>query len=565
MRAALTILIVVAFMASLAVADNPLKRFSSTANDGSVDYGTQAPAGPHQPTVTDSPGIIVGTSSYEYQTNGSSGKRIFLDSMGGVHIAWTKGTTLGSRPRYVFYNFMDEEGMWLGETQISQTNGTGFITLTGKTTGEAIAAYHKADPPSNCASAIDLFRGSGIFEEHDLDAGAGYIWPYVSRDINGRLHMIATVNEGPPSRTAYAYSTDEGVTWSGWSLVRNNSNLSMIICSSPVSAKSAIVVADFNADSLFDVFYIESEDGIAWDFNDALDITNYTPDDSLTAWPDVDAVYDYDDVLHIGYIALDLYDAEEIGDAWHWSSTAGNSIIASAREGCPSQSWYYYACIMKINLGVDPSNGNILAIWSEGSHDDVSQAGFANHDLYAAGSDDGGTTWYGKVDLTNSPTPGCAPPDCDHDDWCSLAEKVDGKLHIMYVDDDDAGAAWRPQGVWTMNNVLYLEVDEGDLIPLSVYDNPDLPFDFTLSQNYPNPFNANTLINVSGDFDTGALAIYDITGRLVKDFPIDREHRSITWDGTDISGESVSSGMYFYAVSVDGYGEAGVRKMTLLK
>ena len=156
--------------------------------------------------------------------------------------------------------------------------------------------------------------------------------------------------------------------------------------------------------------------------------------------------------------------------------------------------------------------------------------------------------------------------DCDSDIWASLAEKVDGNLHIMYVDDKDAGAAWNSQGVWTTNPVLYLEIEEGLLIPTSVRDqDADLPFEFELGNNYPNPFNAETNIPLNGEVHDGNLAIYDIAGRLIRDYDINPETKSITWDGMNASGAIVASGTYFYTVSFDGIGKAATRKMTMLK
>jgi hypothetical protein len=156
--------------------------------------------------------------------------------------------------------------------------------------------------------------------------------------------------------------------------------------------------------------------------------------------------------------------------------------------------------------------------------------------------------------------------DCDSDIWSSLAEKVDGTLHIIYVDDNDAGAAWLPQGVWTTNAVLYLEVDAGDLIQSSIKDlDTELPFEFKLGDNYPNPFNAETTIPLKGEVRDGRLSIYDISGRMIRVYDINSQTRSITWDGANVSGQTVASGTYFYSVSFDGIGKAATRKMTLLK
>ncbi len=571
MRTVLLVFLLALLLPGIVLAVKPGKIISTVVDDGTSNPGTQTPIALPPPTITDSPGEIVGETSYEYQTNGSTGNRIAVDELGGIHVSWTRGMTEASRPRYVYYNFRESGGDWSQDgMRVLAEDGTGFSTLDIMGGGEAVIAYHLADavPSSHNSVSVDAVRGFGIFSEYFLDVGAGYIWPYLSRDTNGRLHLTATVNEAHPMRTGYTYSEDDGASWSRWEEVRGIAGLSMIIISSPVSEKSAIIYADYPEPEavFYDVFVIESDDGVVWDFNAPSNVTQYTPNDSVTAWPDVEGVYDHNGDLHVAYLELDNYAEEEIGDLMHWSAGTGNSMITSAQGGCPSQGWIYYACIMKMSLGVDPSNGNIFALWSEGSHDDVSAAGFANHELYAAASTDNGATWFDKVNITNSATPDCGPPDCDHDLWSSMAETVDGNLHIMYVDDNDAGAAWNAQGVWTINNVLYLEIEDGELIPLAIEDSDlDLPFDFALGQNYPNPFNANTVISINGEIHAGELAIYDVTGRMVRSFPLSEGTRSITWDGTNTSGKTVASGTYFYSVNFDEFGTAAVRKMTLLK
>jgi hypothetical protein len=357
------------------------------------------------------------------------------------------------------------------------------------------------------------------------------------------------------------------VTWDRYVIVDNIDFISAIICTSPVSPKTAIVYPKTVSPNVFEVFYIESADGVNWDWNNKINITQFTPEDSSSAYLDVDAVYDYDDNLHISYQSALAFDGDiylDFTDLMHWSQATGHSVIATGPENCAQVVNCF--CVCKMNIGVDPSNNNVFAIWSELNIDDVSLGGISNGELYAAASQDRGASWHEKVNITNSPTPNCAPPDCDGDVWCSLAKKVDGTLHIMYIDDNDAGAAWNGSGAWTFNNVLYLEVDANELIPISVEDRDlDLPFDFSLGQNFPNPFNANTVISIDGEIHSGELAIYDVTGRMVKSFPLSQETRSITWDGTNTSGKTVASGTYFYSVNFDEFGTAAVRKMTLLK
>jgi len=86
--------------------------------------------------------------------------------------------------------------------------------------------------------------------------------------------------------------------------------------------------------------------------------------------------------------------------------------------------------------------------------------------------------------------------------------------------------------------------------------------------NYPNPFNPSTTINFSIKNDSNVeLSIYNLKGQKIKtlahnDFT--KGSHSIVWNGDDESGKSVSSGIYYYKLKINGKTEA-VKKCLLLK
>ena len=106
---------------------------------------------------------------------------------------------------------------------------------------------------------------------------------------------------------------------------------------------------------------------------------------------------------------------------------------------------------------------------------------------------------------------------------------------------------------------------------------PNSNTQFVLFQNYPNPFNPYTIIkfttierNPAFDVNTDEntkIVIYNIKGQKVKtlaDNNFEKGNHSITWYGEDDKGKSVSSGIYFYQLKVNGKTEA-VKKCLLLK
>ena len=92
-----------------------------------------------------------------------------------------------------------------------------------------------------------------------------------------------------------------------------------------------------------------------------------------------------------------------------------------------------------------------------------------------------------------------------------------------------------------------------------------------LMQNYPNPFNPTTNIDFSLKQDSYvSLCIYNVRGQKVKTLVADEiqaGYHSVVWNGTNESGKSVSSGVYFS--SFDTNNEEGdytsVKKIILLK
>jgi hypothetical protein len=88
-----------------------------------------------------------------------------------------------------------------------------------------------------------------------------------------------------------------------------------------------------------------------------------------------------------------------------------------------------------------------------------------------------------------------------------------------------------------------------------------------MSQNHPNPFNPTTTIPF-GLAAPGAVAlrIYDVGGRLVRvlvDANLGAGRYELTWNGTDLNGNKVASGVYFYRLTAPSFVET--KKLILLR
>ncbi|MCB0746858.1 MAG: T9SS type A sorting domain-containing protein [Ignavibacteriae bacterium] len=69
-------------------------------------------------------------------------------------------------------------------------------------------------------------------------------------------------------------------------------------------------------------------------------------------------------------------------------------------------------------------------------------------------------------------------------------------------------------------------------------------------ENYPNPFNPSTTISYSLPSDANVkVVIYDIMGRIIKTLASETQisgNHQVVWDGTNLNGARVSSGIYLY-------------------
>jgi len=90
---------------------------------------------------------------------------------------------------------------------------------------------------------------------------------------------------------------------------------------------------------------------------------------------------------------------------------------------------------------------------------------------------------------------------------------------------------------------------------------------FALYQNQPNPFNPTTVIRFElPDPTEVSLRVFDAVGRLVVilvDGMQSRGVKEVMWDGRDLSGNRVGSGVYFYRLRTGT--EMMTRKMVMVK
>ena len=108
--------------------------------------------------------------------------------------------------------------------------------------------------------------------------------------------------------------------------------------------------------------------------------------------------------------------------------------------------------------------------------------------------------------------------------------------------------------------------------PKYVDVNARLPERYALHENHPNPFNPTTTIRYDLPQDSRVqLIIYDVMGREVYTYTAieGAGYRQLEWQGIDLSGQAVPSGVYIYRLvatsTANGNHFTASRKMLLLK
>ncbi len=240
------------------------------------------------------------------------------------------------------------------------------------------------------------------------------------------------------------------------------------------------------------------------------------------------------------------------------------------------------------NIKVSEVNdeGMMVAVWQDSKRayeanvdSDPDYAAFAQvPEIYISVSSNQGDNWSEPIVLNNVETPefaGIKPM------WVYPADKVlfveelpsgdkVGKIGLMFYDDYTWGAnAITPPAHATNDGgeVMFMEMQITFPYMSSNASGTAPAVSRMLNPNFPNPFNPETTISFDMPKAGNArLDIYNVKGQLVKtlfDGTAPYGKTSKVWNGTDNSGNAVTSGVYFYRLSTDNHSET--RKMMLMK
>ncbi len=240
----------------------------------------------------------VGTTWYDLQHVGSCGRMISLDNMGNIHVCWTNGLEAWAANRHVYYNLRYLSSGWSFGSQgvtVESSYRAGFCNIDIDSTGRPniiFTATNQLGDPPHIVLARDLFPGAGAFAICDLPPPPpdveGLMHPKIAIDINGRIHVIAHEYGSPGPGFRIFYCQDEYLEWIqvAWS-----TTFATDITASRYSDRVGLVYTgirttiygDTNSINN-DILLVISEDGVSWDFNNPINITEFIPPD--TTHPD---------------------------------------------------------------------------------------------------------------------------------------------------------------------------------------------------------------------------------------------------------------------------------------
>ncbi len=529
-----------------------------------------------------SPGEQIGTTTYDYQANGSWGMRLALDDSNQIHVDWMYcGGAYPGNPRYIKWNFRFPGGFWYGDAAAS-TSISGYTQLD--ITRDADVSMQRS------VIAYHYDAGSGLFGWVDIDGGNGWgswpndpkspedadnIWPYIAVCSNNSNIVMATQRTPlPGDHILHLYlTTDTGNTWALIGEFDSCGTICQFVRAShnPGSDKvvfvwtQAIESIGTNWQLNNDVYYILSTDnGVTW--GAPVNLTNYMPHSAVTdtatmAYNNVNAVFDNSDNLHIAwgvhtpYVQNDtLYTLLRHAKIFHWdevsnSTTQINSPSINYSE--PNGWWldiydragsWATACHQP-QLIVDP-NGDLYCFW-QGQDDttDYSAAGYFNGEFYGSRSTDNGATWSNYMNLTNTRSPGAASGACDDEDYATVYPVVvNDSIYITYNEDKDAGGFIFNEGVWTENPVRCWVLHKSSFVGVEESEVEE-PHIMALAL-LPNPAGDVSMLRYTlAEPDVVVLKLYDATGRLVRDLEGGYKRRGVY--NLNITTRELANGTYF--------------------
>ncbi len=455
-----------------------------------------------------SPGIQIGTTSYDIQHNSAMGRQIAVGTDSRVHAVWTgKDVAVSTRttrytsinPPYGIGNVSDPGGAEVSDAREGHMCNVDVIVnlaLPVWRYGGGFAAYRST-------SALENFVGTGSFTTVDLPttgatcegifAGATaepYIWPKVAGDRDGSLnpvaHVVAMEGNSGADMSGIAYYKGTGGTFTTYGTcgrwIDSTQAISYSIAQDPNSDKVIIAYQksrdadDGSRDNGDAAYRMSLDNGNTW--GAVVNITNYPTAGKERAVQETSCLFTADGCAHVVFIAT-TYDTtstpeDYIAKLYHYDDCKDciSLVLDANNEDTDCNMKAFERAISRVSISecYDGPDTNLYVVYTRYLGDnnpataqgpDCSDNGHPNGEIFAQASSDSkkGETWGPPVNLTNTPDNGCLAGDCDDDNFSTTAKYSTGSLHIEYMNDKDAGSFIGNESASsdeTANPIMYL-------------------------------------------------------------------------------------------------------------
>jgi len=455
-------------------------------------------------------GTQIGNTTYDLQTNYGMCRRVFVEAGGNVHATWTRSTSgdVAAPDRGTGYNVSADNGATWGPSPTARIEGslrTGWPNVGVTASGRVFSVTHTVDQGMNfCYKEA----GSSTWTNRILGAELGDltgVWPRVGNDGNS-IHAVISrqdgVASGIPGGLFYFRSLDGGDTWEGPNDIagidESYTNISADSYFVDVNGSNVAIVIGQYASPL--VVYKSTDNGDNW----TKIIAQNVSDPFIPATPDIDdvlepvavagggvsSIIDGSGKVHVWFDRVFNYlDAGNVTGPFYlpnstcimyWNEDMAapvvlgqtvrqdydqdqtTSVALSEADEVEVQS-YGVSLVGQPSGGID-SDGNLYVAYSamiDGAYElPAPNTRRQYRDIFLLKSTDGGMTWQGPLNVTNSPA--------EEDVYPSIGRRVNDKVHLIWQNDLLTGTFVQNdqnQGHATVSNngIYYIGVPVGDI------------------------------------------------------------------------------------------------------
>ncbi len=520
---------------------------------------------------------IVGTTTYDLQTNAAVMDRIKRHNDGTISVAWSRSSEFNTSfgDRGTGYNFYDGT-MWLTQpTARLESSRCGWPSMLATGSGKEIAIAHNTANSYFQMTYRDTI-GTGTWNEQivsSMDSNGIYrdlVWnrSVIGGINNESIHMIGvtapsglsgTIYNGLDGALLYYRSQDGGVTWDIQDMQLPTIDTSMFTGfggdSYAIKAQGEVVcIASFG--EWDDTFIMKSNDnGDTWTKTIIIDfpVDKYVTDSGLDIDLDgiMDSLYttdgsgslllDHNGMAHVFAGNMRVLDADltDAGSSYfpgtngllYWNENTGSDTSGQISNSV------WWSDNMQIIAGAEDMDGDTalnfvdIATYYSSLSSMPSSGIDVNGTIYVSFSSvmegyDSGAQNFRHVNIIKSYDGGVTWTDpiditpvslflgMSECVFASMERDVDDKVRLLYQKDMEPGLCVRgDEDAVGMNDIVYLELDTNFMVS-NISNNIN---NTNLSLDvYPNPTNANTTISFTLDQPSKvSINVHDVLGRSV--------------------------------------------------